>query len=44
MPVVVRTRPYDSEFYTEIGDSDWSEISDQDLATEAAIARRDLGF
>ncbi len=44
MPVVVRTRPYDSEFYAEIGDADWSELSDDDLATEAAVARSDLGF
>ncbi|WP_072620205.1 helicase HerA domain-containing protein [Spirulina major] len=44
MPVVVRTRPYDSDFYTEIGDRDWQDVSDQDLATEAAIARSDLGF
>jgi hypothetical protein len=44
MPVVVRTRAYDQQFYAEIGCTDWREISEQDLLTAAAIAREDLGF
>jgi hypothetical protein len=30
MPVVIRTRPYDQEFYSQIGDNDWQEKSDQE--------------
>ncbi len=44
MPVVVRTRPYDQDFYREIGDADWQELPDEQLAAAAAIARSDLGF
>lgn len=31
MPVVVRTRPYDATFYTEIGDPAWEEKPDAEL-------------
>ena len=44
MPVVVRTRPYDSEFYKEIGDDDWQEKSDEEVLAEAESARADIGF
>jgi hypothetical protein len=44
MPVVVKTRAYDQQFYAEIGCNDWREIPDQELLTAAAIAREDLGF
>ena len=44
MPVVVRTRPYDEQFYKEIGDTAWETMSDAAVfkAAEGAIA--DLGF
>ncbi len=44
MPVVVRTRGYDQQFYSEIGATDWSEMSDEALLTAAEIAKADLGF
>ena len=44
MPVVVRTRAYDQQFYAEIGCTDWRETPEQELLTAAAIAREDLGF
>ncbi len=44
MPVVVRTRPYDAQFYSEIGDPDWQEMPDQELVSVAESARADLGF
>ncbi len=44
MPVVVRTRPYDRDFYQEIGDSDWQEKSNDDVFAAADSARVDLGF
>ncbi|QDZ38877.1 ATP-binding protein [Euhalothece natronophila Z-M001] len=44
MPVVVRTRPFDHNFYTEIADPDWQEMSDQELFDTAEAARSDLGF
>jgi DNA helicase HerA-like ATPase len=44
MPVVIRTRPYDQQFYTEIGDTDWSEMPDVELFTAAETAKADLGF
>ncbi len=44
MPVVVRTRPYDAQFYSEIGDPDWQEMPDQELVSAAESARADLGF
>lgn len=44
MPVVVRTRSYDQQFYREIGISDYQEMADQELFVEAALAKADLGF
>ncbi|MBW4565065.1 MAG: ATP-binding protein [Mojavia pulchra JT2-VF2] len=44
MPVVVRTRPYDATFYTEIGDPTWEEKPDEELFAAAELARADLGF
>ncbi len=44
MPVVVRTRPYDTTFYAEIGDVAWEEKSDEEVFTAAELAKADLGF
>jgi len=44
MPVVVRTRPYDAQFYSEIADPDWQEMPDKELFSIAESARADLGF
>ncbi|MBV9387658.1 MAG: ATP-binding protein [Chroococcidiopsidaceae cyanobacterium CP_BM_ER_R8_30] len=44
MPVVVRTRPYDETFYTEIGDVAWEEKSDDEVFAAAELAKADLGF
>lgn len=44
MPVVVRTRPYDEKFYTEIGDVAWEEKSDTEVFSAAELAKADLGF
>lgn len=44
MPVVIRTRPYDSEFYRTIAKEDWSDVADDDLFIEAEKAKSDLGF
>ena len=44
MPVVVRTRPYDTEFYKEIGDPNWEEIPNEEVYAAAEIAKADLGF
>lgn len=44
MPVVVRTRPYDSQFYSEIGEPDWEEMSNEEVYAAAEIAKADLGF
>lgn len=44
MPVVVRTRPYDADFYAEIGTTAWSEMSDSQVFKAAEKARSDLGF
>lgn len=44
MPIVVRTRSYDETFYTEIGDTDWSELPDDEVFAAADVARSDLGF
>lgn len=44
MPVVVRTRPYDSVFYTEMGDQAWEEKSDAEVFAAAELAKADLGF
>ncbi|MBL1210335.1 ATP-binding protein [Geminocystis sp. GBBB08] len=42
MPVVIRTRPYDQEFYSQIGDSDWLKKSDQEVFEAAKVARSDI--
>ncbi|ADI63692.1 protein of unknown function DUF87 ['Nostoc azollae' 0708] len=44
MPVVVRTRPYDSAFYREIGDQVWEDKSDAEVFAAAELAKADLGF
>ncbi len=44
MPVVVQTRPYDEQFYREIGDIDWQEMPDEKVFAEAESAKMDLGF
>ncbi|TVQ42455.1 MAG: DUF87 domain-containing protein [Gloeocapsa sp. DLM2.Bin57] len=44
MPVVVRTRPYDQQFYSEIGEVAWQELSDQEVFVAAQNALNDLEF
>lgn len=44
MPVVVRTRPYDENFYREIGDTAWEEMPDVEVFRAAEAAKADLGF
>ncbi|MEL7357930.1 MAG: ATP-binding protein [Cyanobacteria bacterium J06648_10] len=44
MPVVVRTRPYDEQFYKEIGDTAWESMSDEMVFRAAESAIADLGF
>ncbi|MBF2036643.1 MAG: ATP-binding protein [Leptolyngbyaceae cyanobacterium T60_A2020_046] len=44
MPVVVRTRGYDSQFYAEVGTTAWEEMPDEPLFKAAEIAKADLGF
>ncbi|MGB5769190.1 MAG: ATP-binding protein, partial [Crocosphaera sp.] len=44
MPVVIRTRAYDQQFYAEIGETDWSELSDEAVFAAAETARAELGF
>ncbi|MDB9445815.1 helicase HerA domain-containing protein [Anabaena sp. CS-542/02] len=44
MPVVVKTRPYDTKFYAEIGDPAWEEKPDAEVFAAAEIAKADLGF
>lgn len=44
MPVVVRTRPYDQQFYAEIGDPDWGQMTDAEVFAAAESAKADLGF
>ncbi|AKG20599.1 helicase HerA domain-containing protein [Calothrix sp. 336/3] len=44
MPVVVRTRPYDSTFYQEIGETIWQEKADDEVFAAAELAKADLGF
>ncbi|MDJ0588407.1 MAG: ATP-binding protein [Pleurocapsa sp. MO_226.B13] len=44
MPVVVRTRAYDAQFYREIGCTDWEEMTNEDVYAAAEIAKADLGF
>ena len=44
MPVVVKTRAYDTTFYAEIGDPAWEEKPDAEVFAAAEIAKADLGF
>ncbi|MGK7944221.1 MAG: DUF87 domain-containing protein [Microcystaceae cyanobacterium] len=44
MPVVIRTRSYDQQFYAEIGAMDYQEMSDDELLVLAEQAKSDLGF
>lgn len=44
MPVVIRTRSYDEQFYAEIGASLWETESDDVVLTAAHRARLDLGI
>ena len=44
MPVVVRTRAYDSQFYKEIGILDWEAEDDEAVFAAAELAKADLGF
>jgi hypothetical protein len=44
MPVVIRTRPYDETFYTEIGAISWEEMPTAAVFKAAEAAKADLGF
>lgn len=44
MPVVIRTRPYDQQFYTDVGDTAWEDVPDPELFVAAEAAKADLGF
>ena len=44
MPVVIRTRSYNEQFYEEIGASLWDTQSDEDVLIAAHHARLDLGI
>ncbi|MGK7959814.1 helicase HerA domain-containing protein [Crocosphaera sp.] len=44
MPVVIRTRAYDQQFYAEIGETDWSQLPDEEVFAAAETARAELGF
>ncbi len=44
MPVVVRTRAYDAQFYREIGCTDWEDLPNEEVYAAAEIAKADLGF
>ena len=44
MPVVVRTRAYDQKFYTEIGDTDWKNKTDEEVHAAGKAGKADLGF
>ena len=44
MPVVVRTRAYDAQFYREIGCTDWEEMPNDEVYAAAEVAKADLGF
>ena len=44
MPVVVRTRAYDTKFYREIGCTDWEEMPNEEVYAAAEVAKADLGF
>ena len=44
MPVVVETRPYDEQFYAEIGATPWEDLTTEQVLDAAVSARADLGF
>ncbi len=44
MPIVIKTRPYDHEFYRIIAPEDWSTVANDELFIEAEKAKADLGF
>jgi hypothetical protein len=44
MPVVVRTRPYDSTFYAQVGNTAWEEMPDEAVFKVSEAAKSDLGF
>lgn len=44
MPVVVKIRSYNQQFYAEIGATDWSEMPDEMVVSASEIAKADLGF
>ena len=44
MPVVVETRPYDEQFYADIGATSWEEMPTEQVLEDAVVARADLGF
>lgn len=44
MPVVIRTRPYDRQFYQDMGYEDVREKSDLEVFTAAEKAKADIGF
>ena len=44
MPVVVRTRAYDAQFYSELGCYDWENTEDDEVFAAAELAKADLGF
>ncbi|MEO1133117.1 MAG: ATP-binding protein, partial [Cyanobacteria bacterium J06639_1] len=44
MPVVVQTRAYDETFYSEIGEPDWTDASDEEVLAAAELAKADLGL
>ncbi len=44
MPVVVRTRSYDTTFYAQVGATPWEDLPDEVLFKASESARADLGF
>ncbi len=44
MPVVIQTRAYDDQFYREVGEVPWEEISTLEVLRVAEVAKSDLGF
>lgn len=44
MPVVVQTRAYDTQFYRDIGSTDWETADTASLLQAAAAAKADLGI
>ncbi len=44
MPVVVKTRPYDEQFYKDIGETAWESMPDEMVFKAAESAIADLGF